>query len=245
MVTSVIAFALAAIPVAYATTYASTTTFLFTGSALPTGLAVTQQTIGDPDGPYKQHEFVPENAYVSEGYLNLLVDGGQQDSDVIYSGQVHTSFTVASARVDTHAILSDEAGVCNGAFYYVDDDNEIDIEWLSNSSSQANVDAGLGLALFYTNQPGGTDLNSAYGAAPSDATTAVHIYRIDWDASSTTFYLDGVEQANLTRNVPQTTTGQWYWNNWSNGNQGWSSGPPVNDAVFKIEKIVMQYNPGS
>lgn len=31
----------------------------------------------------------------------------------------------------------------------------------------------------------------------------------------------------------------------SNGDQGWSAGPPKEDAVFKIQKIVMAYNPAS
>lgn len=29
-----------------------------------------------------------------------------------------------------------------------------------------------------------------------------------------------------------------------NGDKGWSAGPPQDDAVFKIQKIVMYYNPG-
>jgi hypothetical protein len=30
-----------------------------------------------------------------------------------------------------------------------------------------------------------------------------------------------------------------------NGDKEWSAGPPAADAVFKIQKIVMEYNPGS
>jgi hypothetical protein len=30
-----------------------------------------------------------------------------------------------------------------------------------------------------------------------------------------------------------------------NGDKGWTAGPPQEDAVFKIQKIVMYYNPGS
>jgi hypothetical protein len=30
-----------------------------------------------------------------------------------------------------------------------------------------------------------------------------------------------------------------------NGDKGWSAGPPQDDAVFKIQKIVMYYNPGA
>lgn len=30
-----------------------------------------------------------------------------------------------------------------------------------------------------------------------------------------------------------------------NGDKNWTAGPPETDAVFKIQKIVMYYNPGS
>jgi hypothetical protein len=30
-----------------------------------------------------------------------------------------------------------------------------------------------------------------------------------------------------------------------NGDKRWTAGPPQEDAVFKIQKIVMYYNPGS
>jgi hypothetical protein len=32
---------------------------------------------------------------------------------------------------------------------------------------------------------------------------------------------------------------------YSNGDKGWTAGPPQDDAVFKIQKIVMYYNPGA
>lgn len=102
---------LLAAPLALAQTYASTTTFTFAGSTLPTGLVASNWKIGE--APY-QHQYVTENAVVSDGYLNLIVNASQQGNGFIQSGEVSTAFTVASARVETHAILTDVAGVCNG-----------------------------------------------------------------------------------------------------------------------------------
>ena len=66
----------------------------------------------------------------------------------------------------------------------------------------------------YTNQAtDGGDSTFAYGQAPSDATSAVHEYRIDWNADTTKFYLDGVLQQTFDTNVP-STPGPWVWNNW-------------------------------
>ena len=93
---------LLAAPLALAQTYASTTTFEFAGSEWPIG-----------EAPY-QHEYRRENVVVSDGYLNLIVPGGQQDDEVIWSAEISTDFTVASARVETYAILTDVPGVCNG-----------------------------------------------------------------------------------------------------------------------------------
>lgn len=96
----------------YAQTYASTTTFTFAGAALPTGLVASNWGIGE--APY-QHEYKPDNAVVSDGFLNLVVNGGQEGDEVITSGEISTDFTVSSARVETHAILSNVPGVCNGS----------------------------------------------------------------------------------------------------------------------------------
>lgn len=95
--------------------YSSTTTFTFQGNTLPTGLARSGYTVNDNDGATKyDHEFEPSMAYVQDGFLNLLVPGGQKDDSTIWSAEVVTDFTVSAARVDTWAILTENAGVCNG-----------------------------------------------------------------------------------------------------------------------------------
>lgn len=55
------------------------------------------------------------------------------------------------------------------------------------------------------------------------------------------FYTDGILQDTFTTNVP-TEPGAVLWNTWSNGDHGFSVGPPVNDAVLKISEITMYYN---
>ncbi len=104
-----------------------------------------------------------------------------------------------------------------GNFFYKSDTQEIDIEWLSDPNSKANVPTGFGRALFYTNQavkPKGHATEKA-GKPPQDATSAVHSYRIDWNSTSSTFYVDGKLQYEFTTNVPTAKNGVWVWNNWS------------------------------
>lgn len=104
-----------------------------------------------------------------------------------------------------------------GMFLYESDNQEVDIEWLSDPASQSNIDSGRRRALFYTNQATEADGSSTSdtGDAPSDATSVVHNYRIDWDSTSSSFYLDDELQYQFKTNVPTSKEGHWMWNNWS------------------------------
>jgi len=102
-------------------------------------------------------------------------------------------------------------------YFYESDNQEVDIEWLSDPASQSNIDSGLGRALFYTNQAvtPGESSTSAAGEVCDDAFSAVHNYRVDWDGKTSTFYLDDQLQYQFDKNVPTAKDGHWMWNNWS------------------------------
>lgn len=256
MLTPALTFAVLAAARLAQAQYASTTTFAFAGNALPTGLANYYSRVNDTKtvgAPY-DHEFEPSMSYVEGGFLNLLVPGGQQNDQVIWSAEVQTTFTVSAARVDTWAILTETHGVCNGIFSYDGDTSisggihESDIEWLSDPKSLAFTRPGIARALYYTNQNTkavGSPGTSGPGVPPSDATSKVHKYSIEWRNGLTSFFVDDVPQYTFDTNVPTTTKAVWVWNNWANGDPNWSVGLPATDAVFKIQKIVMAYNPGS
>ncbi|EME47136.1 glycoside hydrolase family 16 protein [Dothistroma septosporum NZE10] len=226
--------------------WASTTTFTFEGNTLPTGLVVSTDTINDrgsnSDAKFN-HQFNASNVQVQDGYLELAVPGGQTTSP-IQCAEVSTDFEVMYASVSTYAILVEEAGVCNGMFFYHSDSQEIDIEWISDVNSTSNQNTNNGTRVMqYTNQgPHGTaDSSEVDGMAASNATEATHEYRLDWVNGASSFFLDGVFQYELNSNVP-TTAGNWIWNNWADGGPSFTVGPPASDAVFRIQKIVMHYN---
>lgn len=108
---SILILPLATAPLAFAQEYASTTTFEFSGSTLPTGLSSSNYKVGKIPN---QHEYVSNNVEVSGGFLNIKVNGGQSTDAAICSGEVVTDFTVAAARVETYAILTEVPGVVNG-----------------------------------------------------------------------------------------------------------------------------------
>lgn len=102
-------FALA-ITSSLAQTFASTTTFDFASNSFPTGLVKSEWPVEDK--PYSRL-FVSENVRVQNGFMELVVPGGQTQ-DPILCAEVATKFRVRSASVRTHAILTDEHGVVNG-----------------------------------------------------------------------------------------------------------------------------------
>lgn len=110
-------------------------------------------------------------------------------------------------------------------FFYLDDTQEIDIEYLTDRNSTSNIigpsssDASP-IPLWYSNQAikSGQKATQATGPPPSDV-ASIHEYRIDWVEDYTAFYVDGKLQKKYTTNVP-TKAGSWIWNNWANGDQG-------------------------
>ena len=166
--------------------------------------------------------------------LQLKVPGGQTSSP-ISGAEIYTNDRdILYGSVRTTAQISDVAGTTNGFFFYKNDGQEADIE--------INT-ATLYTGAHYTNQPHdpGELSTTATTGLPSDATTTMHEYRLDWLPGMTIYYIDGVEQTTLTQNMPDVA-GEWMWVNWSNGDKGWSAGPPLTDNILKIGKIEMYYN---
>ena len=201
------------------------TTFTFPGTSLPTGLVASNDFIAHQDQGPLNHQFFASNVVTpGDSFMYLMVPGGQSDvpNSTVASAEVNTDFNVLYASVCTYAVLSSEPGVCNGLFFYHSDRQEADIEYLTNTTSESviynfpNNFTSASNGLQYTNQAlDGVmdDSSKGYGALPENATTEVHEYRLDWLPDSTTFFVDGVQQAQLTGNVP-TEEGQWVWNNW-------------------------------
>ncbi|KAF5006007.1 hypothetical protein FDECE_7581 [Fusarium decemcellulare] len=213
--------------------FANRKTWTFPGNKLPAGLA--KSNYGDDI-----RTFIPSNVVVKNNYLQLIVPGGQ--TDMPYTcGEVYTTIdNIKYASVRTTAILSQAPGVCNGMFFYQSDTQEIDIEWLSDPNSESNDGTRQ---LWFTNQDANGDGEATFTSIkpPSKATSTEHEYRIDWTPGRVQFFVDGVKKWETTQDVP-TYPGPWIWNNWSNGDDGWSAGPPAQTAVFKIKKIDMFYN---
>jgi hypothetical protein len=212
--------------------------YTFNGPSLPDGLEASGDFIQDTtyrntkNIPYN-HQFDASNVQVSNGFLNLKVPGGQHPisptrnnpngTPISCAEVITTECNIKYASVRTNAILSNVPGTCQGIFFYWDDQNEADIEVLSDLRSQANQGSVNPPTVWYSNQannageePTNDQVDFPSGANPFDE---VHEYRIDWRADRTEFFFDGIKQTTLTSNVPKTP-GRWIWNNWANGDPG-------------------------
>lgn len=154
---------------------ASTTWDFAMVDAIPTDLHVSTDHIkADSDSPMS-HTFETSNVAIEDGFLVLNVPGDQAGKSDLSSAEVVTTFDMMYGSVRTWAILTEEPGVCNGIFFYEGDDQETDIEWISDPSSQSNKFANNGTrALQYTNQALDgirEHASGVFGMAPDDATS--------------------------------------------------------------------------
>lgn len=84
-----------------------------------------------------------------------------------------------------------------------------------------------------------------------------HEYRYDWQPSRVDFFADGQLMQTFTSNVPDApgkvssisahhidllTLNKVLLNHWSNGDPGWSGGPPTQDAVMTVSYVKAYFN---
>lgn len=73
-------------------------------------------------------------------------------------------------------------------------------------------------------------------------TKEVHEYRFDWFPTHVDFFVDGVPIKRMTENIPTGGAGHLTFNHWSNGNPGWSMGPPEEEAVMQVVYFKAYFN---
>lgn len=71
-----------------------------------------------------------------------------------------------------------------------------------------------------------------------DPTAGFHEYRIDFIPGKVIFYADSQVLTTMTNpDAIPTHSGKIYLTQWSNGNPGWSRGPPLQDTVFSVSYV--------
>jgi len=172
------------------------------------------------------------------------------------SSTMVSSAEIASTRDDMlygsfriGAKFSAVNGTCGAFFFYRNDSSEIDFEYLSrlaptpgngNNTSPINIVVQSPESVDQGFDAAGTPGFDVVGM-PFLAAEGYHEYRFDWLQDSINFYIDGSMVWNSESFVPDGP-GRLIMNHWSNGNQGWSGGPPTTDAVMTVSYVKAYFN---
>ncbi|KAK5115859.1 hypothetical protein LTR85_009453 [Meristemomyces frigidus] len=197
-------------------------------------------------GPYGKAA-QPENVVLDSG-LQLWVRSKLLDSS---NGQMVPIAEVVTARSDllygsfrVGMQTTTVTGTCGAFFFYHNDSEEIDMEILSRQQQ-----GGVHPINLVNQSP--DSVASGYNAVNSSGfstynltlnpTSALVEYRIDWLPDRIDMYADNVWLKSFHDYVP-SSPGALHLIHWSNGDSGWSGGPPTQDAVLMISYVNAYFN---
>ena len=112
--------------------------------------------------------------------------------------QIATSYSdILYGSVRTVAKISNVPGTTHGFIFYANDTQEVDFAFLTSDVSKA----------WLSNEQVtyGSPYSTYSVAAPGDASSAYHEYRLDWLPGVSKFFIDGVLVQTITDNVPSTS----------------------------------------
>lgn len=143
-------------------------------------------------------------------------------------------------------------GTCGAFFFYFSDSEEIDMEFLSKQQVQTSTTSGRsnGSVNLVIQSPESAQQGYVSPGSPDFKATVLpgfsaaegyHEYRFDWFPERVDFYADSELLSSMTDNVPDAA-GRLHIVHWSNGNAGWSAGPPTQDAVLTVSYVKAYFN---
>ncbi|KAF2490132.1 concanavalin A-like lectin/glucanase [Lophium mytilinum] len=157
-----------------------------------------------------------------------------------------TDFLYGSFRVGMK--MSKVNGTCGAFFWFHNDSQEIDMEFLSKqfhppsgpNTGAVNLVLQTPASLQAGYDASGTpDFSTPSLPFPPDA--AYHDYRFDWSPDGVAFYADGAFLHVMNVSTP-TSPGHLVLNHWSNGDPAWSGGPPEQDTAVTVSYIKAYFN---
>ncbi|CZT03132.1 related to xyloglucan endo-transglycosylase-like protein [Rhynchosporium agropyri] len=137
------------------------------------------------------------------------------------------------------------SGTCSAFFWYHNDSEEIDMELLSSQFNR-NKDEFLVNLVHQSTQSaaqGFSVIGKDYQVVslPVDPTSGFHEYRIDYTDGIILFYIDSLVIGAMNSTKPDVP-GHLILTQWSNGDPGWSGGPPVAPAVLSVGYVKAYFN---
>ncbi len=141
----------------------------------------------------------------------------------------------------------EETKLISSHLQYFNDTQEIDMEFLSAQFNKDNGSFPVNLVLQSAeSKKAGFDASATKDFKrvnlPFDPTTDFHEYRFDYLEKKVVFYADGKELVQMDGSSVPTSPGHLLLSHWSNGNPGWSRGPPKTDATTTISYVKAYFN---
>ncbi|KAI9825002.1 MAG: hypothetical protein M1819_000631 [Sarea resinae] len=136
-------------------------------------------------------------------------------------------------------------GTCGAFFWYYNNTQEIDLEYLSRLLNTTSSPLSLVLqspASAHAGYDASSTPTYQVHQLPFHPSTGYHEYRFDWTPGAVSFYADGVLLTTMTGSAVPTSPGHILLNHWSNGNAAWSGGPPATDAALSVSYVKAYFN---
>ena len=131
-------------------------------------------------------------------------------------------------------------GTVSAFYFYRDDLNEIDLEFVSQARYRNNTPT-----LFMGTQMGKPDQVSSWNVSPYESSpgTSPVQYGFRWNPEQLDFFKsDSNSPVHTLRSGLPVAGGSILFSHWSNGDPGWTQGPPASDAYFVISQFLAYFN---
>ncbi|CCG81709.1 putative Endo-1,3(4)-beta-glucanase [Taphrina deformans PYCC 5710] len=199
---------------------------------------VTEAVQGDiaDSSPY-QRNYTTANVqlpHIGSSALTLLASAYTGPSGgAVQSGQITTIRSdILYGSFRSTFMVTGGSGACAGFFSYADDENENDIEVLTDEGTRQ---------VHFSTQPIDSSGATVTMDLPDNAvTTSLQSYRFDWKSNAVTYFVNGELMSNITRH-PSTEASQIIMNAWSNGG-AFTGGPPTRDMMLSVKSITLYFN---
>ncbi|KAF6836042.1 endo-1,3-1,4-b-glucanase [Colletotrichum plurivorum] len=179
--------------------------------------------------------------------LQLLVESSTKDGLVPVAEIDSSRHDLSYGSFRAVMKIPDVAGTCAAFFWYHNDTQEIDMEFLTREFDSDNNTYPVNIVL-----QSRASLEKGYDAAGTgnfikvnlgfNPTTAFHEYRIDYLRDRVIFYADGTVIGSMNGSAVPTEGGHLILQHWSNGNPLWSGGPPKQDTILTVASVRAYFN---
>lgn len=204
-------------------------------------------------GPYGQMTAVDNVESVAGNGLEITLRGaGALVEGMVSGGEINTArrdLLYGSYRSSMK--ITGVNGTVSAFFFYYNDTQEIDMEFLSRElPSGDNDNETYPVNLVLQSAAAAVVASAAQTPAfatvnlPFDPRAAFHEYRFDFQPGRVVFSADGTVLAEMEGPAVPSHPAHLAINHWSNGNPLWSGGPPPagQDAVLEVRYVKVYFN---